>query len=308
MTFLTTLIKPIVTSAFSLLFGLTIAFAQDVKCDVKVNFNQIENTDPIVFENLERALFEFVNNRKWTTEVFKEDERLEMNILLTVESESGGGGFSGNIQVQSRRPVYGASYNTPVFNHKDNDVTFQYQQFDVLLFNENNAGDNNLTALFAYYVYLALGFDYDTFAPEGGTPYLTKALNITNQNVSSSSEGWKPFEDQNNRYWIIENYLEARFKNLRKCMYDYHRNGLDQMAEKQAEGRKAIFQALQKLNSVHQNLPNSINLRLFFNAKSDEIVNIFKEGTSEEKSQVVDLLSRIDPGNIQKWSRINGSR
>jgi hypothetical protein len=225
---------------------------------------------------------------------------------LTLESENGNGGFSGNIQVQSRRPVYGSSYYTPVFNHKDNDVSFSYQQFDVLLFNENNAGDNNLTALMAYYVNLALGFDYDTFAPEGGTPYLTKALNITNQNVSSNFDGWKPFEDQNNRYWIIENYLEARFKNLRKCMYEYHRNGLDQMSEKQADARKSIASSLQLLSSVHQNLPNSINLRLFFNAKADEIVNIFKEGTSEEKAGVVDLLSRIDPGNIQKWSKING--
>ncbi len=305
MTFSTTLTKTIIASflAISMTFGL---HAQDVKCDIKVNFNQIENTDPVVFENLERALFEFLNNRKWTTEMFKEDERLEMNILLTLESENGSGGFSGNIQVQSRRPVYGSSYYTPVFNHKDNNVSFNYQQFDVLLFNENNAGDNNLTALMAYYVNLVLGFDYDTFAPEGGTPYLTKALNITNQNVSSNFDGWKPFEDQNNRYWIIENYLEARFKNLRKCMYEYHRNGLDQMSEKQAEARKSIASSLQLLSSVHQNLPNSINLRLFFNAKADEIVNIFKEGTSEEKAGVVDLLSRIDPGNIQKWSKING--
>lgn len=185
-------------------------------------------------------------------------------------------------------------------------MSFNYQQFDVLLFNENNASENNLTALIAYYVYLTLGFDYDSFGLEGGTPYLTKALNISNQNVSSSFSGWKPFEDQNNRYWIIENYLEARFKNLRKCMYDYHRNGLDQMAEKQVDARKSILQSLQLLSGVHQNLPNSINLRLFFNAKADEIVNIFKEGSSEEKSGVIDLLSRIDPGSIQKWSKING--
>ena len=287
--------------------GLTqTGVAQDVQCDITVNYSQVENTDPVLFQSLERALFEFINNRKWTTEKFKENERIEFSILLTIEGESGGSSFNGNLQVQSRRPVYGSSYYTPVLNHKDNDITFSYQQFDVLLFNENNASQNSLTALIAYYVYLAIGMDYDTFSPEGGTPYLTQALNITNQNVSSSTPGWKPFEDQNNRYWIIENYLEARFKNLRKCMYEYHRLGMDQMSEKQADGRKAIFTALQKLNSVHQNLPNSINLRMFFNSKADEIVNIFKEGTSEEKAQIVDLLTRIDPGNIQKWSRING--
>ncbi len=288
-------------------FGLAqSAVAQDVQCDITVNYSQVENTDPVLFQSLERALFEFVNNRKWTTEKFKENERIEFSILLTIEGESSGTSFNGNLQVQSRRPVYGSSYYSPVLNHKDNDITFSYQQFDVLLFNENNASQNSLTALIAYYVYLAIGMDYDTFSPEGGTPYLTKALNITNQNVSSSTPGWKPFEDQNNRYWIIENYLEARFKNLRKCMYEYHRLGMDQMSEKQADGRKAIFTALQKLSSVHQNLPNSINLRMFFNSKADEIVNIFKEGTSEEKAQVVDLLTRIDPGNIQKWSKING--
>jgi hypothetical protein len=292
-----------------LLFVLGLAqtvAAQDVQCDITVNYSQVENTDPVLFQSLERALFEFINNRKWTTEKFKENERIEFSILLTIEGESGGSSFNGNLQVQSRRPVYGSSYYTPVLNHKDNDITFSYQQFDVLLFNENNASQNSLTALIAYYVYLAIGMDYDTFSPEGGTPYLTQALNITNQNVSSSTPGWKPFEDQNNRYWIIENYLEARFKNLRKCMYEYHRLGMDQMSEKQADARKAIFTALQKLNSVHQNLPNSINLRMFFNSKADEIVNIFKEGTSEEKAQIVDLLTRIDPGNIQKWSRING--
>lgn len=287
--------------------GLTqTGVAQDVQCDITVNYSQVENTDPVLFQSLERALFEFINNRKWTTEKFKENERIEFSILLTIEGESGGSSFNGNLQVQSRRPVYGSSYYTPVLNHKDNDITFSYQQFDVLLFNENNASQNSLTALIAYYVYLAIGMDYDTFSPEGGTPYLTQALNITNQNVSSSTPGWKPFEDQNNRYWIIENYLEARFKNLRKCMYEYHRLGMDQMSEKQADGRKAIFTALQKLNSVHQNLPNSINLRMFFNSKADEIVNIFKEGTSEEKAQIIDLLTRIDPGNIQKWSKING--
>lgn len=281
-----------------------VAYTQDVKCEVTINYSQVENTDPVLFEKLEEALFDFVNNKKWTTEKFKEDERIEFSVLLTIENESGGSSFSGNIQVQSRRPVYGSSYFTPILNHKDNDVSFSYQQFDVLLFNENNASENELTALFAYYVYLAIGLDYETFALQGGSEYLTKALSIANQNVNSSSPGWKPFEDQNNRYWIVENYLEARFKNLRKCMYEYHRLGLDQMSEKQTEGRTAILKALQQLNSVHQNLPNSINLRMFFNAKADEIVNIFKEADAAEKSQVIDLLSRIDPGNIQKWSKI----
>lgn len=279
--------------------------AQDVICEVTVNYSQVENTDPVVFQNLERVLNEFVNNRKWTTEKFKGNERIEFSMLITIEGESGNSSYNGNIQVQSRRPVFGASYNTPVINHKDNDIVFSYTQFDQLIFNENNATQNNLTSIIAYYVYLVIGMDYDTFSPEGGTPYLNKALSIVNQNVSSNYTGWKPFDSQSNRYWIITNYLEARFKDLRSCMYEYHRSGLDQMSEDAANARKSILTAIGKLESVHKNLPNSVNLRVFFNAKADEIVNIFKEAPSSEKAQAIDILSRVDPADIQKWSKIN---
>ena len=293
--------------SFILILGFSIikVKAQDVICDLTVNYSQVENTEAVVFQNLERALNEFINNRKWTSEKFKENERIEFSMLITIEEESGTSSFSGNIQVQSRRPVYGVSYNTPLINHKDNDFTFSYTQFDQLIFNENNATQNNLTSIIAYYVYLVIGMDYDTFSPEGGTPYLNKALSIVNQNVSSSYSGWKPFDSQSNRYWIITNYLEARFKDLRTCMYEYHRLGMDQMGENTAEGRKAIYSALEKLQSVYKNLPNSVNLRFFFNAKADEIVNIYKEANSTEKSQAINLLTSIDPADVQKWSKIN---
>lgn len=279
-------------------------WAQDLNCEVTVDYTQIENTDAARFQNLEQNLREFVNNQKWTREVFKENERIELSLLLTLNSETPGGRFSGSLQIQSRRPVFNSSYYTPIINHKDENISFVYQQFDVLQFVENNAAASNLTAIIAYYVYLTIGLDYETFGMESGTPYLQTALNIANQNISSNESGWKPSESQINRYWIIENYLEARFKNLRKCMYMYHRGGLDNMSENPAEARKSILNGLRLLESVHRNLPNSINLRMFFNAKADEIVNIFKEAEPGEKAQVVQLLSRIDPASIQKWSRI----
>jgi len=300
----TYLFKSIFISLLFILFASQLQ-AQDINCQIKIEFSQIERTDPILFKNLERALFDFVNNQKWTRDLFKENERVEINFLLTISKEIGGNRFGGNLQVQSRRPVFGTSYNSPVLNHKDENIEFNYSQFDVLNYAEGNAGENNLTALFAYYIYLALGFDYDTFGKEGGTPFLQQCLSIVNQCQNNGFPGWGSFENQNNRYWITENYLEARFKGIRNCMFEYHRQGLDQMAEKQKEGRAAITKALQKLEEVHRNLPNSINLRLFFNAKGDEIVNIFKEADAPEKTSIIDLLSRIDPAGIQKWSRIN---
>lgn len=295
--------KLVVATLFAFLFVIGNTFGQDLNCQVKVDFSQVEGSERSMFEALENSLFEFVNNRKWTTEVYKENERIEFNLQLNIKSKSGDR-YSGSIQVQSRRPVFGASYNTPIFNHKDENVTFTFNQFDVIDFSENNAAANNLTAIIAYYIYMVVGYDYDSFSLNGGTKYFNKALNIVTQNAASNESGWKAFENQTNRYWLVENQLEARFKNLRVCIYEYHRKGMDHLTEKQEQARADLFAALKKLEPVYQALPNSINMRAFFNAKADEIVNIYKEARADEKAQIMTLLGKIDPGNANKWSRI----
>ncbi|KAB1065664.1 type IX secretion system protein PorD [Salibacter halophilus] len=279
--------------------------AQDVNCTVEVDAQQISNTDRTLFESLENNLYEFVNNRKWTTDKFKAHERIEFSILLRI-NEASGDRFKGNIQIQSRRPVYGSSYSTPLINHKDDEVQFEFAKFDVLQFSEQAAKQNNLTAIFAFYTYLVIGFDYDSFSPEGGDKYLNKALNIANQFQGSDISGWEAFKSQTNRYWIATNYLDSRFENLRTCMYEYHRQGMDQMMDDPTKARENIYKALEKLQPIYDNLPNNINMRLFFNAKANEIVNIFSEAPGDEQRKVVNLLNKISPANSNKWSKISG--
>lgn len=276
---------------------------QDVVCNVEINAERITNTERTLFEDMKESISEFVNNRKWTTDKFKPQERVEFSLLINL-SEAQGESFSGSIQIQSRRPVYMSGYNSTIINHKDSEVSFNFSKFDVLQFSDQAATQNELTAIIAYYTYLVLGMDYDTFSKKGGAPYLNKALNILNQFSSTNSPGWKAFENQTNRHWIITNYLDSRFEPLRECMYLYHRKGLDVMHNDAKKGRKAILAALQPLEKVYRNMPNNINMRMFFNAKSTEIVNIFSEAEGEEKSEVVKLLQAISPGNNQKWNKI----
>lgn len=287
----------------SFLFYSGIAAAQDVLATIEVNAQRITNTEQTLFEDMRESLMEFVNNRKWTADKFKPAERIEFSMLIILD-QANGENFTGSIQVQARRPVYMSGYNSSLINHKDPDVSFNFSKFDVLQFSDQAATQNELTAIIAFYTYLVIGMDYDSFSPKGGTDYLNKALNILNQFSSASSPGWKAFENQTNRHWVITNYMDSRFEPLRECMYLYHRKGLDVMHKDAKKGRKEMLEALKPLEKVYRNMPNNINMRMFFNAKSNEIVNVFSEGEGEEKSELVKLLQTISPGNNQKWSKI----
>ena len=288
---------------FLLLVGTTIQ-AQDVLCNVEVKANQVEGSERTMFEAMQRALYEFVNNRKWTSDKFKQQERIEFNILINVTERISTDRYKATIQVQSRRPVYGSSYNSTLFNHQDESFQFTYNQFEVLDFSEQTTL-SQLTSVVAFYTYYVIGLDYDSFSPRGGTEYFQKALNIVNQNTTAQEPGWKAFESQNNRFWLITNLLDNRFFGMRDCLYEYHRTGLDQMADDTDKGRKAIIAALEKLRTVHTRVPNSFNMRVFFNAKADEIVNIMKKADDSEKSKLIELLNQIDPASTNKWSKIN---
>lgn len=283
---------------------ISTASGQDVNCTVEVSAEQVEGSERVMFDAMERALFEFVNNRKWTTEKFKPYERIEFNMLINITKRVSTDRYQATIQVQSRRPVYGSSYQSTLFNHQDQDFTFSYNQFDVLDFSEQ-ATISQLTSVIAFYTYMVIAIDYDSFSPRGGTEYFRKALNIVNQNATADEPGWKSFESQNNRYWLITNMLDNRFFGLRDCMYAYHRKGLDQMADDVDKGRTAVIKALQELDKVHNLMPNSFNMQVFFNAKADEVVKILQEADDEEKQRMQQLLNTIAPGNTSKWSKID---
>lgn len=281
--------------------------AQEVRCNLTVNTEQITggSVQLDVIQSFERQVREFINDKRWTNDVVKENEKIEFSMLINIMSSNGSGGFSAQTQIQSVRPVYNSGYNSAVFSYKDDDFNFSFTQMDVLNFNIQNAGENNLTALLAYYVYMVIGYDYETFSTGGGKKYFDIAQNIATQNANSSYPGWQPLDDDKNRYWIVQNMIQPRYENLGKCLYKYHRDGLDQMSTSPEAGRKKITESLQLLEKVYEDVPDMINIQIFFNAKSSEIIGIYKEASGDEKKTIITLLDRIYPSNTQNWSKIN---
>lgn len=277
--------------------------AQEILANVKVVSDQVANVDKRVFKTMETAITEFLNNTKWTSDAFKQEERIEISLLINVTTAVSNDQFKGTLQIQVRRPVYKASYTTLLLNYNDNDFNFKYVEYQPFEFNENTF-TNNLTSMVAFYAYIAVGLDYDSFSLEGGTPYFQKALNLTNLAQNGGDKGWKSFDDDKNRYWLIENLLNSNFKTLRACSYNYHLNGLDNMANDLPKARKTIADALISLEKVFQTNPNSYLMLVFFQAKADEIVNIFKPAPAAEKTKLLQVLNLINPANTQKYNKM----
>ncbi len=287
-----------------ILFGSkTVVFAQELNCKVQVLSQQIQGTDKRVFETLQTALFEFMNNRKWTPDNFKNEERIDCSVLINITERPSTEEFKATIQVQSRRPIFKTSYNSTVLNFNDQDFQFKYLENQPLDF-QDNLFVSNLTSVMAFYAYTIVGMDYDTYSLNGGTPYLQKALQIVNNAQSTPEPGWRAFESNRNRYWLINNMLDAPFINIRTCLYNYHLKGLDIMSDNKDGGRAIILESLLTLKSVHQTRPLSFSMQLFFNAKADEIINIFKGAYPDEKSKLITLLNDIDPTNSNKYQKI----
>jgi hypothetical protein len=280
-----------------------ILVAQELNCTVKVLSPAIQGTERSVFETLETAVKEFMNNTRWTNDNYKQDEKIECNITINVTKRIAVDEFEANIIVQSRRPVYKSSYNTNLINYQDNDFTFKYTPFQPFEFNENTF-INNLTSTLGYYAFIFIGLDYDTFSPEGGTPYYQKAQTIVNNAQNAPDKGWKAFEGSKNRYWLAENLANANFKGVRSCLYNYHRMGLDLMTNDVELARKNISEALEGLLKVHNMQMGSFLMQVFFLAKADEVVNIFSIATPEVKSKLVPILNTIDPGNVTKYEKL----
>ena len=279
------------------------SFAQELNCSVSILSPQIQASDKTIFETLQTSIREFMNNRIWTNDKFLNQERIECSMIITISERSSVDDFKANIQIQSRRPVYKSSFNSPLFNHQDNDFNFKYIQDQVLEVDEANI-NSNLTAVLSYYAYLLIGLDYDSFSKEGGTPYYVKAQNIVNNATRLPERGWKAFESSRNRYWIVENLLNSSFSPLRSTLYTYHRQGLDKMSDNALDGRTVITESIKELRRVFNDKPNSFLMQIFFNAKADEIVNIYSQAQADEKNQVVPILSLVDPANTLKYQAI----
>lgn len=280
--------------------------AQELNANVKVNTQKLQTVDPKVFETLEQTLQEFLNSQKWTTDVFETEERITCNFILTIQEELSPTSFKADLAVQSSRPVYMSEYDTPLFNYIDKEVTFYYEQYQPIQYSRNQYNDN-LSAVLAYYAFIILGKDYDSFSPMGGEPYFQLAQDILNsvpQSAAASNPGWRSVEGNRNRYWLIENIMSPRVRPLRQAMYQYHREGLDIMYQDVETGRAVITQALGEIGSVNQSYPNSMIVQLFNNEKSSELVEIYKLGSLDQQNEVIRLMSRLDPANASKYREI----
>lgn len=280
--------------------------AQELNCQVRINTQKLQTVDPAVFETLQQTVQEFMNNTKWTNDVYEQEERINCNILLTIQEELSPTSFRADLAIQATRPVYNSNYQTPLLNHIDREVTFSYEQYQPLRFTRNSFNDN-LSQVLSFYVYIILGMDYDSFALYGGEPYFQLANEILTsipQGAAERFSGWQSKDGNRNRFWIIENLLSPRIRPYREAMYNYHRYALDVMAEDVAQGRAVMAQSINVLQEVFQNYPNAMILQMFVNAKSDEVLEIFKRGTAEEKTTVIRVMSRIDASNAEQYRSI----
>jgi len=279
--------------------------AQELNCRVTVLSPQIQLSDKKIFTTLETAMRDFMNNTRWTNDQFKRDERIECVLTLTIQSFNSPDEIKGSVQVQVRRTVFNTNLGTLLLNWIDEDVMFRYLEYQPIEFSDN-AYISGLASLLAYYAYLTLAFDYDSYSLEGGTIYWQKAQQVIQNAQQDLAKGWKSNDiPPRNRYWLTENYLNPLYKPLREANYKYHRLGMDNMYNKQDLGRASMIEALQKIQIVNKQRPSSFNVQVWFNAKSDELINIFKTGSPAEKAQVLQLLAELDPTNTTKYQKIN---
>lgn len=282
------------------------ARAQELNVRITINHGQVQGTDDAVFDELTQALTQFVNERQWTNLQFQKNERISCSFNITVTKyDKSSNLFTCKALVQASRPAYNSSYTSTIYNNQDNDFNFEYAQFDQLQFNEEMV-DNQLTALFAYYAYLIIGINLDTFSPMGGEDVLQRCLNLANNCQNLNFTGWKAFDNDRNRFAVINDYMDGAMKPFRQLQYDYYRNGMDEMASNAERGRTNISTALeQDLKKCHEDRPLSRLPMLWTDYKRDELANIYKgKGTQKEKESVYDILFSINASQNNAWQKI----
>lgn len=278
--------------------------AQDFQCQLSVNSSKISGSNKERYNKLQQELYNFVNDRKWCQYNFKVNERIECAMLITLDAVAGDV-ITASMTIQLQRPVFGTNYKSTVLNFQDKDVKFTYEEGQPLEY-ADNANLNQLTSLMAFYLNLFLGMDFDTFSMNGGAPYYTKCQSIVSLNQNASEPGWKVYETgQKNRYWLMENLTNGAYSKIHDFLYSYHRLGLDVMAESPDVGRASILESLKLLQDVNKQKSNLYIIQLVVLAKSQEIINIFKEGTATEKTTVIGIMKQLDPANQSKYAAIN---
>lgn len=299
-------LKTLLIAIFASLQSTIWCTAQELNAKITINHNQVQGTDVSVFDDLEQNLTQFINDRQWTSLQFQKNERISCNFNITVTKyDNSSNVFTCKALIQANRPVYNSAYTTTIYNNTDNDFNFEYAQFDQLQFNEENV-DNQLTALIAYYAYLIIGINLDTFAPNGGEDILQRCMNLTNNSQNLNYPGWSAFDNDRNRFAIINDYLDGAMAPFRQLQYDYYRQGLDEMASNVERGRTNVTTALENdLKKCHEDKPLSSWPKIWTDYKKDELANIYKgKGTQKEKESVYDILFSINASQNNSWSKI----
>lgn len=306
------MLKKFINLFILLLFSIA-ANAQELNCKVKVLATAIQNVDKQVFTTMEKSISDFMNTRKWTSDEFGTNERIDVNIMINLTSKSPDDDiYAATLTIQATRPVFNSSYTSPMVNFVDKDFTFKYSQYTPLQFDDNRVSGSdpmsaNLTAVLAFYSYFILGLDYDSFSPNGGTAFFKRAQNIVNNapEQAKSISGWKAVEGNKNRYWLIDQMLNPRFQGVRDYIYTMHREGLDHMYDKPEEARQKILSGISKLQDVNKENPSSILMQFFFNAKSDELANVVAQLPKAQRTPYINMLSQMDVPNITKYQSLN---
>ena len=280
---------------------------QELRCQVQVVSQQIQGTNKQVFQTLQNTIYEFMNNRVWTDHVYSMEERIECNLMFNIREQLSADEFKGTLTVQARRPVFNSNYNTVTLNFVDNDIHFRYVEFAPLEF-DLNAHTSNLTSILAFYAYYILGLDYDSFSLFGGTLYFENAERIVLNAQNAPEGGWKPLDDlaHKSRYWLVKDMIDSEYEPIREFNYTYHRLGLDVMDEKVAEGRAEVTNSLELLQQIYRKRPDPYMylLRLVFDSKADEFVDVYTESYPEERTRAHTILTEVDKPNINKYKAI----
>jgi len=294
-----------------LISGTEIIYSQELNCNVQVSAQKIQGSNRQVFESMQRDIYEFMNNTVWTNHVFSYAERIECSIIINLTDQFSADEFRGTIQVQLKRPIFNTTYNSTMLNFMDNNFQFRYVEFQPLEFDPNSYR-SSLVSVLAYYAYMIIGFDYDSYSTLGGTEFFQVAEKIVTNAQNASEPGWKPYDGSRNknRYWLVKNTLDKEYEEVRRFIHEYNINGLDKMESRTAEARTSIAESLKLLLDVYRAKPDPYMylLQVILESKTDELVNIFSEAFPEEKSRVIQILIEIDPGNKSKYEKITAAK
>ena len=284
--------------------------AQELNCNIQISAQRIQGSNRQVFESMQKDLFEFMNNTVWSNHVFNYAERIDCNILINLTDQLSADEFKGTIQIQLSRPIFNTTYNSTLLNFIDNNFQFKYVEFQPLEF-DPSTNKSSLVSVLAYYTYMVLGFDYDSFAPMGGTEFFQMAEKIVTNAQNAPEPGWKPYDGSRNRnrYWLVKNVLDKEYEGVRQFIYEYYINGLDKMESKAPEARTSMVESLKLIQDVYRKKPDPFMylVQVVMDAKSDELINIYSAAFPEEKSRVVEILTEIDPANKAKYEKINSA-